>query len=291
MSKKLVAVVASLFVVIVGLAVWAFSLLGERNAMSTSLAQTRAELGSVTEELKQSEIALSDANAAVEQGRQDLSNTRQQLESTVTELSASKTTLASVRTRLETAQSEAGTLQRQVSAVQSELGIAKDTLKGLGITVAATASCTDAKLVDGQSAANPTYASLMAFLASDYTEQHTYILGQYDCSEFSRDIHNGAEAAGIRSAVVHVLFEKETVGHAFNAFLTSDYGMVYVDCTSIPDKIVRCRKGKEYRGASAYDVKPVNLRNENYWDGLMSYYYMPASSGGHAVVSAIMIYW
>lgn len=291
MSKKLTAVIASLCVVIVGLAVWAFSLLGERNAMSTSLAQTRADLVSAAEELKQSDIALSEANAAVEQGRLDLSNTRQQLESTVTELSDSKTTLASVRTRLETAQSEAGTLQRQVSAAQSELGIAKDTLKGLGITVAATASCTDAKLVDSQSAANPSYASLMAFLASDYTEQHTYTLGQYDCSEFSRDIHNSAEAAGIRSAVVHVLFEKETLGHAFNAFLTSDYGMVYVDCTSIPDKIVRCKKGKEYRGASAYEVKPANLRNENYWDGLMAYYYMPASSGGHAVVSTIMIYW
>jgi hypothetical protein len=178
-----------------------------------------------------------------------------------------------------------------MSAVQGELGVAKDTLRGLGISIAATASCTDAKLVDNPSATNPSYASLMGFLANDYTEQHQYIAGQYDCSEFSRDIHNAAEAAGIRSAVVHVLFEKETVGHAFNAFLTSDYGLVYVDCTSTPDKVVRCTKGKEYRGASAHDVKPANLRVEAYWDGLMSYYYMPTTAGGHCIVSSMVVFW
>jgi len=71
----------------------------------------------------------------------------------------------------------------------------------------------------------------MAFLSQDQTEKHLYIKDVYDCSQFSRDVHNNAEAAGIRAAEVHVKFKYEDVGHALNAFITTDRGLVYVDCT------------------------------------------------------------
>ncbi len=58
----------------------------------------------------------------------------------------------------------------------------------------------------------------MSFLAQDRTETQRYIREEYDCSQFSRDLHNNAEAAGIRCAEVHVLFGNNEEGHALNAF-------------------------------------------------------------------------
>ena len=71
----------------------------------------------------------------------------------------------------------------------------------------------------------------MAFISQDQTDKNTYIKDIYDCSEFSRDVHNNAEAAGIQGAVVQVKFRNESIGHALNAFLTTDRGLVFVDST------------------------------------------------------------
>lgn len=89
-------------------------------------------------------------------------------------------------------------------------------------------------LVDNPDATNPTYAELVAFIRQDTTDANDYLedsLIGYVCADFAEDVHNNAEAAGIRAASVSVEFEGGGDGHACNAFDTIDEGLVYIDCT------------------------------------------------------------
>jgi hypothetical protein len=91
------------------------------------------------------------------------------------------------------------------------------------------------ELINNPNATNPTYAELLAFLEADQTDKYSYIVGPpkvaYVCADFARDVHNNAEAAGIRAAWVGIDIEGEAEGHALNAFQTTDMGLVYIDCT------------------------------------------------------------
>lgn len=147
-------------------------------------------------------------------------------------------------------------------------------------------------MIDNTAATNPTWSQLKAFLSDDKTETNTYIRNVYDCSEFSRDVHNNAEAAGIRAAEVNILFEDEDVGHALNAFLTTDYGLVYIDCTEKPDTVANIKTGKEFRAVDLrWIVSPANVHNQSWWDSRDTYYYIQGSSGGHAITVEIRIFW
>ena len=91
------------------------------------------------------------------------------------------------------------------------------------------------ELTNNPDATNPTYEELLAFLKEDSTDEHPYIddlsVLSYVCSDFAEDVHNNAEAVGIRAAWVSIEFEGEEIGHALNAFETTDKGWVHVDCT------------------------------------------------------------
>ncbi|NQT31020.1 MAG: hypothetical protein HQ588_01675 [Deltaproteobacteria bacterium] len=97
-------------------------------------------------------------------------------------------------------------------------------------------------LIDNPDAVDPTYAELAAFIWQDTTDNNDYLehprIG-YVCADFAEDVHNNAEAAGIRAASVSVDFEGSEEGHAMNAFDTIDRGLVYIDCTgqSSSDKL------------------------------------------------------
>jgi hypothetical protein len=91
------------------------------------------------------------------------------------------------------------------------------------------------ELTDNPNATDPTYAELLAFLEADQTDKYSYIVGPpkvaYVCADFAKDVHNNAEAAGIRAAWVGIEIEGQTEGHALNAFETTDMGLVFIDCT------------------------------------------------------------
>jgi len=98
------------------------------------------------------------------------------------------------------------------------------------------------ELINNPSATNPTYAELLAFIQQDTTDTNDYLKNPYIgyvCADFAEDVHNNAEAAGIRAASVSVQFEGDEEGHACNAFDTIDMGLVYIDCTgqSFSDKL------------------------------------------------------
>lgn len=80
------------------------------------------------------------------------------------------------------------------------------------------------------------YSELLKFLAGDDTEQAPYVNGTYTCADFAACLHNAAEARGIANAIVCVGFEEDRYGHCFNAFPTTDMGIVYIDNTGIREE-------------------------------------------------------
>jgi len=117
-------------------------------------------------------------------------------------------------------------------------------------------------LVSNPNAKDVSFAELRSFILEDNTDEDTYIEGVRICGDFAETLHNNAERAGIRAAFVGIDFVGEKIGHALNAFCTSDRGLVYVDCVgpgqSEPwqdktydsdtgqDKIAYIEGGKEY---------------------------------------------
>lgn len=91
------------------------------------------------------------------------------------------------------------------------------------------------ELINNPAATNPTYAELLAFIKKDPTDKYSYIFGPpkiaYVSSDFAEDVHNNAEAAGIRAAWVGIDIYGNTEGHALNAFETTDMGLVFIDST------------------------------------------------------------
>ncbi len=105
-----------------------------------------------------------------------------------------------------------------------------------------------AVLVDGSDAPvelknNPeaqevSYTALLDFLHRDKTDLYTYVerdnpegLTPFVCSDFAEMLHNNAEAAGIKAAYVSIDWVSGEIGHAVNAFNTTDKGLVFIDCT------------------------------------------------------------
>jgi hypothetical protein len=99
-------------------------------------------------------------------------------------------------------------------------------------------------------AKDPTYDQLLTFLKEDKTDEHRYIMNQFICTEFAKNVHDNAEKNGIKCAFIGCDFKEGGIGHAFNMFNTTDRGIVYMDCTGTPqgstyeDKILDCAVGK-----------------------------------------------
>jgi len=305
MTKKVAVVVSLLGVAFVGVLVWAILTSGQLSETRDMLSSTRAQLAVTTAELEETKGRLADTTNELTSTKNELASTKNELTSTKSELASTKNQVTSALTEwaktlneLTTTKSELAStkqastnLQATLSSTQQQLAVAQETLGGLGIALSTSKECSDVALIDNPAATNPIWSQLMAFLSQDQTETHTYIRDVYDCSQFSSDVHNNAEAAGIRAAEVHPDFRNESVGHALNAFLTTDYGLVYVDCTERPDKIARVKAEKEYRAVELYRITATNIRNDYWWDTLSSYYYIRSSTWGEAVTSSIRIYW
>jgi hypothetical protein len=94
------------------------------------------------------------------------------------------------------------------------------------------------QLVNNQQAVDVSYAELLDFIRSDPSDKHLYIARgsttpekSFVCSDFAEIVHNNAEASGIRAAYMGIDWMDGSIGHAINAFETTDQGMVYIDCT------------------------------------------------------------
>jgi len=133
-------------------------------------------------------------------------------------------------------------------------------------------------LIRNPKAVNPTWKELMDFLKADQTDKKLYKENEFTCGNFAEEVFNNAEEKGIRAAVVLITFDYLTTGHAINAFKTTDYGLVFIDCTGDTvksskslDSEVDLKIGKTY--------EPEFLFSEDY------------SYGSLGVVKTINIYW
>jgi hypothetical protein len=113
-------------------------------------------------------------------------------------------------------------------------------------------------LANNAKAHDPTWQELKDFIKSDGTDSKTYDRATFPCGAFAEEVHNNAEAHGIRAAWVAIDFEDETEGHAINAFETTDFGLVYVDCTGDRSKVTTHKysasdKGRTFGNASSCD--------------------------------------
>lgn len=139
-------------------------------------------------------------------------------------------------------------------------------------------------LINHRDATNPTFQELRKFIENDRTDGYTYSKYSYVCGDFAEQVHNNAEAHGIKAGLAFITFKNDVVGHAINVFDTKDYGRVYIDCTGeglfIPewdveyfcdpvliecsnDKIAYIEKGKEY-GTLSFNVVSYNTNYKHY---------------------------
>ena len=103
------------------------------------------------------------------------------------------------------------------------------------------------ELINNPNARNPSWDELMMFVRSDTTDRRPFVqtfYWSYVCADYAREVHNNAEVAGIRAAWVGIDFEEGGLGHAVNAFHTTDKGLAFVDCTE-GDTIAYVRIGEE----------------------------------------------
>jgi len=87
------------------------------------------------------------------------------------------------------------------------------------------------ELVNNESAVDVSWSDVVDFVHRDDTDESPYIQDLRMCGSFAEALHNNAEAAGIRCAWVSIDIAGREIGHALNAFLTTDRGMAFVDCT------------------------------------------------------------
>lgn len=144
------------------------------------------------------------------------------------------------------------------------------------------------ELVNNPYAENPSYDELLAFIQTETTNEklfiHTFFWG-YICTDYAEDVHNNAEAAGIRAALVVIYFEEDEMGHALNAFETIDKGLVYIDCTSW-DTVAYIEKGKEY---GCIDLDEVYSTEYSYYEKNKQIWQLIYPSPG--IVEEIQINW
>ena len=268
---------------------------GDLSSTKQSLVSTQSELSSTQQTLASTQSELTSTKADLASSQLELGSTKKTLTVTQSELTSTKSELDLTEVDLSSTKQSLVSTQSELSSTQQQLAVAQETLEGLGITLYTSKERYDVALIDNPTATNPTWSQLMTFIRQDQTDKNYYVEDVYDCTEYSRDVHNNAEAVGIHAATVHIDFENERVSHALNAFLTTDYGLVYVDCTKI-DTIARIKKGKELRAVELDQITGTNVRNDGWWDTLSLYYYHKRSSVLSlrvmgSVTSRITIYW
>ena len=124
---------------------------------------------------------------------------------------------------------------------------------------------------------DPSFAEVLAFLRKDEVHEHRYTPMKFVCTEFAVMLHDHAEQAGLRCALVSLQFT-EGEGHALDAFKTADYGVVYIDCTGTASKapqsldvyntIAYIEPGEPY-GRLPLDVGSVDPNHYSHYEKVM----------------------
>jgi len=139
-----------------------------------------------------------------------------------------------------------------------EEGYEKGYTKGYEIVVSGETGEPASRLVETR---NPTYAEMMEFLKADGTDEKPFISGEYVCFDYSAELNNNADAAGIRAAYVRI--RSEEWGHAVVAFETVDRGLVFIEPQS--DMEVELVIGEAYPWWQVGATSPLGYSDEITW--------------------------
>lgn len=122
-------------------------------------------------------------------------------------------------------------LQADYEALQAELNEAQAEVSRLNADMATleTAVSSLRETINQTVLSNPTWAEMAAFLKLDDTDAFAYDEDKFDCTGFAITFRDRAWRAGLRCAYVEISFSGKAIGHALNAFETSDRGLVYID--------------------------------------------------------------
>jgi ABC-type transporter Mla subunit MlaD len=261
------------------------------------LEETKASLNITQLEQQNTARTLEDTRNELQETSANLSETRQALDEQESqtekyiqlyEISANEskdrqTQLDLLENKLATSTKENQDLQKTLDEVQEKLTLYEDTL---GTKVFSdimppyrSGNLLSIILINKSTAKNPTWEELLDFLQEDKTDKKLYVTGVYECGNFAKDLHNNAEAKGIRTAFVAIQFYNE-ISHAINAFKTTDKGLVYIDDTadSEPspirnlDRLVEMAKDELYRESFLFPA---------------DYYIIQ----GDRIIKSIEIYW
>lgn len=133
-------------------------------------------------------------------------------------------------------------------------------------------------LVNSATAHNPTWEELTGFLMVDQTDKIPYDLNSFSCGDFAVRLHNNAEAAQIRTALVvlkvistdRAIVKENIRYHSLNAFEVVGRGLVYIDDTSsgeggYADKIVNIEAYKPYEQSGLFADMGQTIDWRNNW--------------------------
>ncbi len=248
----------------------------EQQDTAASLEETRNELTATTATLEQTLQTLAEQQREAEKYSQLYEDAADELDDTQEQLD-------SVEDRLAESEKENQELQVLYQEIQEKLDLYEDTLGTQvfsGVTPPYnTGYLADLSLADNASAHNPTYKELLDFLYEDATDQNLYVDDVYMCGSFARDLHNNAEAHGIRAAFVAIHFYNE-LPHAINAFKTTDRGLVFIDVTGT----------REPSPVSRLDTK-VELAKDRIYQATFLFPEGYIILEGDKIVRSIEIYW
>jgi hypothetical protein len=311
--------ITALVVGVIVLLLLIFGGINEISSANTRLENAQADLNAKTVELSsvQNQLAQKDIELSATKG--DLVQTKSMFEQAIKDLTVADAEKANLATKLDTANADldkeykvadeaikqsaesvalAEKATKDAEAANKNIALYKETFGEVFEGVAPTGLTNDStpvtfrmplplssaptrkfKLVENPNAKNPTYAELLAFLTTDITDSFRYVYDYYMCGNFAETVHNNAEAAGIRAGLVEIRFNFPP-GHAINAFLTTDKGLVYIDCT-----------GTDIWGPSSMDGIVDYMRIGSTYERAFLfpslYYFLPDSK----TITDIEIYW
>ncbi len=215
----------------------------ELTSAKEELTSTRENLSTVRQQLDVAQNELTSAQNTLDTTRQELTSTRSVLEAANKELASTKDTLKSNQETFKSIQDMWDSNQLALKSAQSELTRIRESLKLYEETYGKVYSSlqtpyvdtagSQIKLVNNYSSSNPTWEQLQQFCQEDLSDERFYDQDAYNCFDYARDLHNNAEEKGIKAAFVTIEFKDEPVGHALNAFKTTDGILVFVDVTGV----------------------------------------------------------
>lgn len=130
-------------------------------------------------------------------------------------------------------------LQADYEALRAELTASQNRLSTMETAVTSLR-----ETINQTTLSNPTWDELVGFLTLDDTDAFEYDKDKFDCTGFAITLRDRAWRAGLRCAYVEIAFSDKAIGHALNAFETSDRGIVYIDGQD--DSIAYLKMGKLY---------------------------------------------